>query len=55
MLWQRVIPDVKLQVPTQNLVHTKDEEGMVKGRPKRTIVKPIRYRDVNSINNIMYV
>ena len=41
--------------PTQNLVHTKDEEGIEKGRPKRTIVKPIRYRDVNSTTNIISV
>ena len=41
--------------PTQDLVHTKDEGGMVKGRPKRTIVKPIRYRDVNSITNNIFV
>ena len=41
--------------PTQNLVHTRDEEGIEKGRPKRTIVKPIRYRDVNSISNNIFV
>ena len=41
--------------PTQDLVHTKDEEGIEKGRPKRTIVKPIRYRDVNSITNNIFV
>ena len=41
--------------PTKNLVHTKDKEGISKARPKRTIVKPIRYRDVNSITNIISV
>ena len=41
--------------PTQDLVHAKEGEGIVKGRPKRTIVKPIRYRDVNSITNNIIV
>ena len=41
--------------PTQALVHTKDEEGISKARPKRTIIKPIRFRDVNSITNIISV
>ena len=41
--------------PTQDLVHAKDGEGITKGRPKRTIVKPIRYRDVNSITNNIFV
>ena len=41
--------------PTQDLVHAKDGEGIEKGRPKRTIVKPIRYRDVNSITNNIFV
>ena len=41
--------------PTQDLVHAKKGEGIEKGRPKRTIVKPIRYRDVNSITNNIFV
>ena len=41
--------------PTQDLVHAKDEEGIEKERPKRTMVKPIRYRDVNSITNNIFV
>ena len=39
--------------PIQDWVHTKDKEGISMGRPKRTRVKPIRYRDVNSISNII--
>ena len=41
--------------PTQDLVHAKDKGGILKERAKRTIVKPIRYRGVNSITNIISV
>ena len=41
--------------PTQDLVYAKDEGGIEKGRPKRTIIKPIRYRDVNSVTNNIFV
>ena len=44
-----------LPKPTYNLMHTKDKEGISKARPKRTIVMPIRYRDVNTITNIISV
>ena len=37
--------------PTHNLVLTKDKEGTSSARPKRTIIKPIRYKDINSISN----